>query len=94
LIEDKVVLRLGGNYSQTRSDGLVNNEFFTYDVVLELVLTQDRRYKLRFYHRTEPEFAGGLQTRTGIGLVYRHQFDSFEELIAGIRSAEKAITFK
>ena len=77
LVKDKLVLRLGGNVLD--SSDQEGKTHFGYDVALEVVLTPDSRYKIRFYSRSEPELVGGIQYKHGVGLIYRREFNSFDE---------------
>jgi hypothetical protein len=79
LADDRISLNVGGNFSDANfaSQGV----FITHDIAVEIILTDDRRYKFRFYNRTEPRLGGGFQTRTGAGLAYRREFNSFRDLL-------------
>ncbi len=88
LDNDRISLNLGGNVSntqQTASQGVL----FAPDIAIEVVLTQDRRYRFKFYSRSETRFDQGLQTKTGAGLVYRREFDSFDELLGHLNNITK-----
>lgn len=82
LADDRISVNVGGNFSEGNitSQGV----YVTHNIAVEIILTDDRRYKFRFYNRTEPRLGGGFQTRTGAGFAYRREFDSFDELLGEI----------
>ena len=63
--------------------------FIGSDFVFEYFLTEDRRFKVRIYQRTEQDLAGDRRDRMGIGLTYRRQFDTLGEFFSGMKKAAK-----
>ncbi|MBU6342358.1 MAG: hypothetical protein KGS48_12750, partial [Bacteroidetes bacterium] len=60
------------------------NGFLGEDVVLEIQLTENRNWRLKIYQRTEPDITiGQLRGRYGIGLTFKREFDTWDELIHG-----------
>ena len=57
-----------------------NGALFAGDLVIEYVLTEDRQLRVRAYQSTEPRINAGRRNRTGIGLSYRKEFNTFDEL--------------
>ncbi len=78
LFNDRITLDLGGNYT-TSSPLLEGGTYFAGDYALEYQLTQDRRLKIRFYHRNDVTIEG-RKNKLGLGLSWRREFDSFSEL--------------
>jgi len=76
--------------SVTRSTGNVSGEVFVGgDFAIEYFLTSDRRFKVRFYQRFDQALEGGARNRTGFGLNYRRQFNSFGEFFKNMKKAAK-----
>ena len=65
--------------------------FYAGDFAIEYFLTKDKQFKVRFYQSLQPELGGGRRNKTGLGLSYRKQFDTFQEFLAGMRKATKEL---
>lgn len=74
LFDDKVIV--GGNFGFENSGS--SGTYFTGDFAIEYVLTEDGRFKIRGYRRTEPDLTQ-QRNKTGIGASYRIEFDSFRK---------------
>ena len=85
LFNDRFIVDVGGNYV---TDSPVAGTYFAGDYALEYVLTKDRRLKVRFYYRQD-ETIEGRKNKTGIGLSYRREFDSFGEWLRGLDKEAK-----
>lgn len=72
-----------------RSTETVSGTFYGSDFVAEYYLTENRRFKVRFYQRSEQSIDGNRNNRMGIGLNYRRQFNTFEEFFDGLRKDAK-----
>ncbi|MCR9290401.1 MAG: translocation/assembly module TamB domain-containing protein [Bacteroidetes bacterium] len=94
-IRGKLKLRLGQNNRWFITTGVnvdigttrnvpnpTNNSILTGEVMLEYILTKDRRLKLKIYNKTEPDIAGTRRRKTGGGLSFRKEFDSLSELFS------------
>ena len=57
--------------------------------MIEYVLTDDRRFKVRFYQRSEQDLDGSRRDRTGLGINYRRQFNTFGEFIEGLKKSAR-----
>ena len=82
LADDRISVNVGGNFTDANLS--TQGVFVTHNIAVEIMLTDDRRYKFRFYNRSEPRLGGGFQTRTGAGFAYRREFDSFRDLVGTI----------
>ena len=82
LYDDRLSVSVSGASTQVTG---TSGALFAGDVVIEYYLTQDRQLRIRFYQNTEPELGGGRRNRTGLGLSYRKEFNSFEELLGGMK---------
>ncbi len=81
--------------SVTRSTGNASGEVFVGgDFALEYFLTDDRRFKVRFYQRFDQALEGGARNRTGFGINYRRQFNTFGEFFKNMKRAAKKSTPK
>ena len=58
------------------------------DIVFEFAISEDRRLKIRAYNRYEQTIAGQLN-KTGVGLSYRREFDTFKEFFQGLKQKKK-----
>ena len=65
-----------------------NNVFVGGDVLIDYTFTQDRRMKLRFSN-TYDQVLEGKRNKTGAGIRFRQEFDSFEELINSLKKHKK-----
>lgn len=72
-----------------RSTETISGTFYGSDFVAEYYLTENRRFKVRFYQRSEQALDGNRNNRMGIGLNYRRQFNTFEEFFDGLRKDAK-----
>jgi hypothetical protein len=88
LFNDRITLDLGGNYT-TSSPLLESGKYFAGDYALEYELTDNRRLKIRFYHRNDVTIEG-RKNKLGLGLSWRREFDSFGELFQS-QKKEKVI---
>jgi len=78
---------LGGAYVvNNSSDALVTGDF-----IVEYELTKDRRLKIRGYYKNEPEILGGRRNNAGLGLSFRKEFNSFEELFPFMKPSPEKI---
>ncbi|HOY05217.1 MAG TPA: translocation/assembly module TamB domain-containing protein [Saprospiraceae bacterium] len=83
---DRVTVQVGSQFGLGRPSAAVQNGFLGEDVTVEIQLTQNRQWRLKVYQRTEPDITGGQRrARYGFGLTFRKEFDSFDEMVAGIR---------
>ena len=82
---DRLIFHAGTNVdwgnTQTFTDVPTNSSQLTGEFMLEYVLTEDRKFRVRVYQRTEPDI-GGRRNKYGLGFSFRKEFDSLEELFA------------
>jgi len=95
LFDDRLAVNVGGNFDLTPGSNYPGTPesgvYFAGDLAIEYFLTKDQNLKVRFYQSTEPEIGGGRRNKTGLGLSYRKEFDSFDEFLKGLRGATKKI---
>ncbi len=89
---DQIALNVGGNLSESPTN--TQGVFFAHDIALEIFLTKDRRYKFRVYSRSEPQIDNQLRYRTGAGIVYQIEFDSFQEFLVNFKKLRKSFSRK
>ncbi len=83
--DDRITVQLGSQFGITRPGTTANEAFLGGDVAVEIQFTQSRHWRLRVYHRTEPDIAGGTRrSRSGGGIVFRKEFDTFGEMLEGL----------
>jgi TamB, inner membrane protein subunit of TAM complex len=92
LFNDRLSVQVGGNFiNNTTESGDQTGYYFLGDVILEYSISQDQRFKVRAY-RTPEQSLEGNRYRTGLGVTYRQEFDSFQEFLNGLRkTAGKAV---
>lgn len=93
LFDDKIAVNAGVNIDLDNDAGgqnVNNGAFYAGDFAVEYFLTPDKQFKVRFYQSIQPEL-GGRRNKTGLGLSYRKEFDSFREFLRGMRKATKRI---
>ncbi len=82
---DRLIFHAGTNVdwgnTTTFSDVPTNSSQLTGEFMLEYVLTEDRKFRVRVYQRTEPDI-GGRRNKYGLGFSFRKEFDTLEELFA------------
>ncbi|MCS7036291.1 MAG: translocation/assembly module TamB domain-containing protein [Saprospiraceae bacterium] len=83
--DDRITLQVGSQFGVARPGTAATEAFVGGDVAVEIQFTQNRHWRLRVYHRTEPDIAGGARrSRSGGGVVFRKEFDTFGELMEGL----------
>lgn len=78
LFGDRIIVDVAGNYT-TNSPLTTDGQYYTGDYALEYMLTDDGKWKIRFYHRDDFTIEG-RRKKYGLGLAYRREFDNFAEL--------------
>ncbi len=85
-LDDRLIINIGGNIDFANESLSTNNQgaYVAGDFVIEYLLTEDGRFRIRAYNRTESgyeEIGGSQRNRTGIGISYSREFDTFKEFI-------------
>ena len=68
-----------GSYVNT-----TDNSFINYDVIVDYAINKDRRMKVRISYTRDQVFEG-KRDKPAIGLRYRREFNSFEELFNSLK---------
>ncbi len=86
LFNDRVTIQFGSNFGLGDTPGVNSTSgFLGNDFVIEIQLTQDRRWRLKAYQRSEPDTGGGgIRNRFGAGFSFRQEYDSFVSLVNGV----------
>jgi len=95
LFNDRLAIKVGtdiGIGDQTYFDGSPA-ALNTFDVIVEWVITKDRRFKLLVYNKNDVTFLGP-QRQSGFGLNYRYEFDTWSEFFKGFKKKTKAAITK
>jgi hypothetical protein len=81
-IDDRITVQVGSQFGLGQPGTTTNEGFLGEDVTVEIQLTENRRWRLKVYQRTEPDIAGGSRrSRYGFGISFRRDFDSFSDLM-------------
>jgi len=62
----------------------------TFDVIVEWVITKDRRFKLIVYNKNDITFLGP-QRQSGFGASYRYEFETWDEFFKGFKKKTKKV---
>ncbi len=92
-LNDRLSVSIGGNIDVNTTNyvdpavGAQSGSYIAGDFVIEYLLTPDGRYKIRAYNRSEPSTTDidDRSNRTGLGLTYRKQFDTFAEFFESFK---------
>ncbi len=87
IINDRITVNVGSQFGLNNNQpGAVKSDgFLGEDVTFEFQLTENRKWRLKVYQRTEPDITGGnLRNRVGIGVAFRKEYDSFDEMLGGL----------
>jgi len=88
--DDRLSVNIGGNIDW--GTGTVASEsgaFLAGEFVLEYVLTTDRRFKIKIYQLSDQSINFGRRNKSGVGLSFRKEYDTFGELLRGLRKNPK-----
>jgi len=81
---------IAGNNNTGAVDGTdANQNYIGGDFIVEYYITENGQLKIRGYNRTESTILG-RSTRTGIGISYRKEFDTFKDLINDMKKSLKS----
>lgn len=75
ILNERVTIGVGANvtWGQTAQ----NSAFIGENVIIELAISKNRDFKLRFYERRDQDIGGGRRIQAGTGVSWRKEFDSF-----------------
>ncbi|MCH8546123.1 MAG: translocation/assembly module TamB domain-containing protein [Cryomorphaceae bacterium] len=87
-LDDRLTVQAGGQFELeggNRSAEGNNPNQFMGDVNIEYTLTEDGRYRLRAFRRNDWQGAvEGQVITTGASIIFKREFDTFEELVRAI----------
>lgn len=82
---DRITIQVGSQFGIARPGIQTTDGFLGEDVVIEIQPLENRQWRIKAYQRTEPDISGsGFRARYGIGLSFRRDFNSFDELMTGL----------
>ncbi len=93
-MKEKIVVSVGGTFGfgneETAPGTSQNANNYAGDVVIEYLLTEDGRVRIKAFSGTEYDvLSRGNKTKTGVGLFYREEFDTFKEFFDSISGKNK-----
>lgn len=81
LFDDALVVTIGGVYSYENTGASSSTAGLAGDFEVEYKITADGRVRVKAFRRSEYNLISAKNdTRTGVGLIYSKDFDSFREL--------------
>ena len=93
LFDDRVTVQFGSQFGLGSPGTTTNDGFLGEDAVVEIQLTENRRWRLKVYQRTEPDIGSSqLRSRYGFGVSFRREYDSLDELMSGLGKVFKKKT--
>ncbi len=93
-LDDRLTVYAGTNIDIAGDDQVVNNinassnNYVGGDFKVEYFITEDGRLRIKAYNRTESTILG-QSIRTGIGISFRKEFDTLQDLIDAAKANKK-----
>lgn len=84
LWDDKVTVTVGQNVTTSTATQNGTQTFFGNDVIVDVILNQERTLKLKVYYIRQPGIIAGVDHQSGVGLSYEKEFDSFKDMFKSI----------
>ncbi len=85
-LNDRLVFDAGANI--INNSPISSGTFVGEDVVIEYLLSQDGRLKLRAFQKSEETIEGRIR-RFGVGLSYRKEFDNLRDFFTSVKKNSK-----
>ncbi len=86
-VNNRLIVSIGGNIDVGGTNtSATGGAFVAGDFSIEYKITPDGRFSIKAYQSLD-EGLEGRENRTGIGLSYKRQFDTFDEFIEGVKSS-------
>lgn len=84
---DRITIQIGSQFGVANNNSAYQSGFQGEDVVIEIQPLANRQWRMRAYQRTEPDVigGGGLRQRYGFGLTFSREYNSFGEMMDGVR---------
>ncbi len=79
LFDDRVTVEVGGSY-QLEGEQQVGNNALIGNVAIEYKITEDGRYRLRFYQMNDTSILDGQITSTGLSIIFTRDYNKLREL--------------
>ncbi len=93
-LDGRLQVRLGGNVDMGTNNSISNPSNsqapIGADFLIEYKIRPDGRFRIRAYNRTENNFTERVN-RTGVGVNYRKEFDTFAELFDFMNKKKKKV---
>ena len=88
LLNNKLLISIGGNFDVGRSNGVQNNtgSYVAGDFLIEYRITSDGRFRLKAYQTTQSAIEG-RRSKTGVGISYRNEFDTFADFVNNLKKS-------
>lgn len=84
-IDNRLKVQVGSQIGVLNAAGVSQDGFIGGDVLVEMQITKNRQWKVKFYNRTEPDILSGtLNNRLGAGLSFHKDYESFDQMLKGV----------
>jgi hypothetical protein len=94
LLKERVIVDVGNSLDVSKNveSGTTKSNYFLGNFSASYIITPDGRLRLNAYRTQNPDLEGLKNiTKNGLGISYRKVFNSFNDLIYGVKKKEKLI---
>ncbi len=88
LLNNRLIINAGSNINANSS-----GSYLAGDLLIEYSLTDDGRFRLRFFQQTDQTLLEDRRFQTGVGISYSRDFDTFGELFRRKKKREQNTIF-
>ncbi len=84
-LNDRVIVDVGGNFDVGENSEEIDNQVFLSDFVIQYKITDDGKYRIKVFTKTDRDILLGTSRRSGISLYVSEEFDDFRDLRKAFR---------
>jgi len=88
-LNDRVIVDVGGNFDLGDGSDEIENQAFLSDFVIQYKITDDGKYRIKVFTKTERDILLGTSRRSGVSLYVSEEFDDFRDLREAFRKRKK-----
>ena len=83
VLNDRVTLEVGTGIEQRNNETAQNTSQYVGNASVEINVTKDGRFRLRFYSKNDNSYLGERIVDNGVSFLYRKEYENFSELFKG-----------